>query len=57
MSIIKDEHGIPYGWEDVRLTEEELDELCEALFEREDEESAQVIVEGAYDRLFGEGVH
>ncbi|HWT00221.1 MAG TPA: hypothetical protein VN256_08235 [Pyrinomonadaceae bacterium] len=55
-SILFDEHGIPYGWQDVRLTEEELDEMCDAL-DVDDEERAERVVEGAYARLFGESVN
>jgi hypothetical protein len=51
MSLLVDDDGIPYGWEDVRLTEEELDAMCDAL-DRGDEEEAERVVEGAYDRLF-----
>ena len=51
--MLMDEHGIPYGWEDVHLTEEEMDEMCDAL-DAGDEERAEAIVEGAYEWLFME---
>lgn len=46
-----DEHGIPVGWQQVRLTEEETDALCAAA-DRGDEEAADRIVNGAYARLY-----
>lgn len=47
-----DEDHIPIGWEDVRLTEQKIDALCEAV-DLGDEETANKIVDGAYARLFG----
>jgi hypothetical protein len=49
--MIIDDDGIPFGWENVTLTEEELDAMCDAL-DGGDEETAERIVEGAYERLY-----
>lgn len=46
-----DQCNIPFGWELVQLTREELDEMCDAADDG-DIEQAQKIVEGAYARLF-----
>ena len=54
--VIVDEDGVPFGWEDVRLTCGERDELCAAL-DAGDFETADEIVKGAYDRLFGECIN
>lgn len=43
-------------WDKVKLTDEELDSLVEAA-ERNDHQEADRIVNGAYDRLFGETVN
>jgi hypothetical protein len=51
MSLIMDEHGIPFGWEDVTLTEEELLQLSDAL-DRGEREVADRVVEGAYERFY-----
>jgi len=56
MALMTDEDGVPYGWEDVRMTEEELDAMIAAA-DAGDFETAEAIVERAYDRLFGETVH
>lgn len=46
-----DADGIPFGWEQVRLTAAELDALVEAA-EAGDEDTANAVVAGAYARLF-----
>jgi hypothetical protein len=56
MALMKDEDGVPYGWQEVRMTEEELDAMCDAAAVG-DIDLVDAIVEGAYDRLFGEQVH
>jgi hypothetical protein len=56
MALMVDEDGVPYGWQDVDMSKEELDAMCDAA-EAGDLETAEVIVERAYDRLFGEQVH
>jgi len=52
MSVIEfDGDGIPFGWQDVRLTEEELDRMVDAA-EADDFAAVEQIVEGAYARLY-----
>lgn len=53
MSVIIDDEGRAVGWEDVHLTELELDLMCEAL-DLGDQESAERIVSQAYDRLYSQ---
>ena len=47
---------VPAGWELIRLTQAELDELCDAAFAG-DVEMAEAVVERAYASLFGEHVN
>ena len=49
--MIFDDEGIPFGWERITLTEDELDEMCEAA-DQGDIEAAELIVEQAYRRLY-----
>jgi hypothetical protein len=51
MSMLLDDEGRAVGWEDVRLTEEEMDQMCDAL-ELGDEETATAVVDRAYARLY-----
>lgn len=54
--IMVDEDGIPYGWEEIRLTGSERNALCDAA-DAGDIDTADEIVKGAYDRLFGESIN
>ena len=48
-----EEEGIPVGWWDVHLTEDELDRMVAAA-DRGHMELAEAIVEDAYHRLYAE---
>ena len=52
MGIIYDSDGIP-DWQNVRLTKKELKKLCDAA-DKGDQDTANAIVEAAYERLYAE---
>jgi hypothetical protein len=53
MGIIYDNDGIPDGWQDVRLLDEEWEPFFQAA-ERGNIDAANAIVERAYERLYRE---